>query len=220
MEKTKETWKDQFNYTANKGLEYEQVGWGSKASQLSKFNVALKKVKLQPTDTILDVGCGNGVFEQMLKEKHPKPDGKICGVDISERQIEIAKKKVFNVIFTNGDMNRLPFLNDSFSVLYCIGVLQNFDGEIDEVLSEFRRVLVKGGKFFIVTMDSTCRDITNGKIKVNPSQRYFIPQLLKDRMDSKGLVVSEMRAISTKEPTGNILPLHHWHTFYLVGINT
>ncbi len=66
---------------------------------LEKFNSLLK-----PHSTILDIGCGSGrpIDEFLIKKKH-----KIIGIDISEKQIKMAKKNFPKHKFEVRDMDEL-----------------------------------------------------------------------------------------------------------------
>lgn len=88
---------------------------------------------------VLDVGCNDGTFIQLLKEKRSCD---VVGVDISDVAIEAAKKKGLNVSY--GDVEKLPFEDHSFDVVICMEVLSHlFDPS--KALKEIRRVLKKDG---------------------------------------------------------------------------
>lgn len=90
---------------------------------------------------VLDVGCNDGTFIQMLKERR-KCD--VTGIDLSETALEEAKKKNLNVMIA--DVEKLPFDDNTFDVITCMEVLSHlFDPE--KAVSEMRRVLKKSGIF-------------------------------------------------------------------------
>lgn len=90
---------------------------------------------------VLDAGCGNGKNMQIRMN-----DIKYTGCDISEKLVEICKKKELNVILAN--IKALPFDNEFFDAVVCIAVLHHIALEQDRLgaLEELLRVLKPGGK--------------------------------------------------------------------------
>ncbi len=101
-----------------------------------------------PGDKILDLGCGNGRFFELLEDK----DVNYIGVDFSEKLIEIAKKKYPKVKFQVADALDLPFPNNYFDKIYSIAVLHHIPSKELRLqfLKEARRVLKPDG-FLILT---------------------------------------------------------------------
>ncbi|MDP2926557.1 MAG: class I SAM-dependent methyltransferase [bacterium] len=100
-------------------------------------------------DKVLDVGCGNGRFLDLLGQK--KID--YIGVDNSEEQIREAQKKYPDRNFLVADALNLPFPNDSFDKVFLIAVLHHIPS-INlriKVLAELQRVLKPGG-FLLLTV--------------------------------------------------------------------
>ncbi len=92
--------------------------------------------------TVLDVGCGPGKFCSLWASQGA---GLIVGTDFSREMISIARDKCGpNVLL--GDAFNLPFPEDSFDVVSCIG-LANYYHDVTPLLNEIRRV----GREFIVT---------------------------------------------------------------------
>ncbi len=69
-------------------------------AQSAKVDLLIRKLKLQPEMTILDIGCGWGGMAKMLIDR--VPDINYIGISISKEQIEICKEKV-------GDNPRVKF---------------------------------------------------------------------------------------------------------------
>ena len=109
--------------------------------------------KLLPSvgEKLLDVGCGDGDFIFVLKDRF-----KECyGVDVSSVRIERAKKRSKgvsdgnNLHFYQCDVDEgLPFNNSFFYAVSCIAVLEHVLNP-PNVLDEIRRVLKPGGIFIV-----------------------------------------------------------------------
>ena len=99
-------------------------------------------------ERILDVGCGDGNFTALV--------GKACGakevygVDISEKGVEMAKKKGIKAFKVDVDEERLPFDDTYFDVVTALEVIEHlFDP--DHFLEEVYRVLKPNGVFVLST---------------------------------------------------------------------
>jgi len=98
---------------------------------------------LMAGEKVLDLGCGNGRWFELFKEK--KVD--YVGVDFSEKLIEIAKKNYPQAKFQMTDVLNLPFPNNYFDKIYSIAVLHHIPSEEFRLksLKEAKRVLKPEG---------------------------------------------------------------------------
>ncbi|MDD5433225.1 MAG: class I SAM-dependent methyltransferase, partial [Candidatus Pacebacteria bacterium] len=94
-------------------------------------------------DKVLDLGCGNGRFVNIIKEK----GGEYFGTDVSVNLIDIAKKNYPNENFQATQPLKLPFADNYFDVIYSIAVLHHIPSREFrlEFLQEAKRVLKTGG---------------------------------------------------------------------------
>lgn len=100
-------------------------------------------------EKVLDLGCGNGRFYELFKDKPLD----YYGVDISENLITIAKSRYPGVKFKVIDGLNFPFPNNYFDKIYSIAVFHHIPSEEFRLrfLKEARRVLKPGG-YFILTV--------------------------------------------------------------------
>ncbi len=94
----------------------------------------------------LEVGCGRGSMSAYFADA-----GWDCTMlDISPRAIELARRAFTQyqlpAMFNVGDCLSLPYNDESFDLCFSIGLLEHFQN-IDEVIQEQVRVLVRGGLF-------------------------------------------------------------------------
>jgi len=94
-------------------------------------------------ERILDLGCGNGRFYEMFKNK--KID--YIGIDNSKELIEIAKKKFPNANFQVNNALNLSFPSDYFDKVYAVAVLHHIPSREFRLqfLKEAKRVLKQEG---------------------------------------------------------------------------
>ena len=138
-----------------------------------KMDVMTKMLRPGASDRVLDIGCGNGRF---VLFKRPSC-GELVGIDAGAH---FAPEPLRTVDLARGDVRLLPFAAASFDKAYSLDVLEHLTEQgVVRMLSEARRVLRPGGKFFIyshVMMSSKLAVFQRG---VNRLVRY---------LDRKGLV--------------------------------
>jgi len=62
-------------------------------AQINKYNKLIELIKPKPGDKVLEVGCGWGGFAEHLAKNY---DVKLDCITISKKQLEFAKKRIFN----------------------------------------------------------------------------------------------------------------------------
>ena len=97
--------RDGYNKIAEKYLTERHAEIQDDITLLSKFVSFIEE-----NDRVLDVGCGAGIpITKFLSEKF-----QVTGVDISGKQIELAKQNVPNGVFYCKDMTKLDFPDNYF----------------------------------------------------------------------------------------------------------
>jgi SAM-dependent methyltransferase len=91
---------------------------------------------------VLDLGCGNGRFAEMLLGM----GGEAIGLDLDWADLRQARRAGAYRAVTRGDATRLPFAADSFGSVLANCVLEHIP-EDEAVLTEVARVLRPGGQF-------------------------------------------------------------------------
>lgn len=113
------------------------------------YHIYLSLLEAQDTGSILDVACGIG---QMLKVAD-NTQRQLYGIDISEVAIEIAKEDIPHAHLTTGNVESLPYENDKFDYVTCLGSLERFLN-LEIALSEINRVCKPTAKICFLVRNS------------------------------------------------------------------
>lgn len=106
----------------------------------------LRIVDLKPSESLLELGSGQGFFV----EKFSKISKNITGVEIGDELVEIAKKKNKSARFLIGNAEDSKILlNEKFDVITIILALQNMKN-LDAVVKNLSRLLKGEGRIAIV----------------------------------------------------------------------
>jgi ubiquinone/menaquinone biosynthesis C-methylase UbiE/DNA-binding transcriptional ArsR family regulator len=109
--------------------------------------------KLMPSDLILaDVGCGTGSLSLELARFAKR----VVAIDLSRamltRAAHLAKeKKISNVEFRRGDVEKLPIPDNSVDAAFCVMVLHFLENP-DRAIQELCRITRPGGSVIVVDL--------------------------------------------------------------------
>src|SRR5215510_3603431 len=91
---------------------------------------------------VADLGCGSGVFTELLRQQGFQS----VGLDISPKLIELGRRKYPGLELIEGDAENLPFEIGSLDGVLLSGLVHHFP-DPRKVASEVRRVLRSAGRF-------------------------------------------------------------------------
>ncbi len=176
-----------------------------KYNQLMAEYLGLKKDK---TKKLLDVGCGGGFF---LKETEKFVS--CVGIDFSEEALNQAKKNCESKLVLGSALN-LPFKNNSFDFIACLGSLEHFI-DMEKALNEMNRVLKKNGKIIFYVPNSEFI-----LFKFNPATAFQPNERLASLEEWKKIIGKhfEINKIHkhTHNPIGKVIPRKLTYSFVFV----
>jgi len=141
--------------------------WGARARDWEEaqegvanplFKAVLEETAFGANTSVLDVGCGSGIFCEMAAKRGVK----VSGLDAAELLLEIARERVSDGDFRTGEMEELPYEDKAFDLVTGFSSFQ-FAANPANALREASRVS-KSGKVVIAVF---------GKREENESAAYI-----------------------------------------------
>jgi len=140
--------------TAKLGGSGERWGplWGARPAdwalsedqQIPTYEAALDRVRLEPGQLVLDIGCGVGAFLRLVSERGARP----FGLDASAALIDLARERLPDADLRVGDMEALPYQDKSFDLVTGFNSFF-FATDIRDTLREAGRVAKPGARVVI-----------------------------------------------------------------------
>jgi ubiquinone/menaquinone biosynthesis C-methylase UbiE len=161
----------------------------------------LRLARLQPGESVLDVGCGTGTLAIAAKA-HVGPTGAVYGIDASLEMIARAGKKArkaeVEVVFKNGIVEALPFPDAHFDVVLSTLMLHHLPRKAREQgAREIRRVLKPGGRVLAVDFGGSARAKRGLLARLHRHGHVKLPEIIA-LVSEAGLNIVESGAVGIR----------------------
>lgn len=112
--------------------------------------IELLRELIQPGDTVVDLGCGQGLALHLLK-RAGVAFGAYFGLDISKSMLDLAKRPARSTeVLVQADMGAIPVLDASVSVAMSVYSSISYVEDPESVIREISRILVPNGRYLIM----------------------------------------------------------------------
>lgn len=150
--------KEQLSREERESQHFEKLGkddgyiwWGGRTeAALKRFerrrDLLKEYLNFSDGQKILELGSGSAEYTSHIIESIEEKNISITGIELTKALVEIANQKINrpNVNFIVGNINEMPFANNSFDYIMGNSVLHHI--EHDKAFKEITRVLKPGGE--------------------------------------------------------------------------
>jgi ubiquinone/menaquinone biosynthesis C-methylase UbiE len=185
-------------HTADQKLQQEFNQWATAGrgdemehhhSDITEQTLAL--MDLQPTDRVLDLGCGTGWASRRIARVVNK--GEVVGLDVADEMLRRAEQTsagLSNVRYVWGSAEKIPARDDQFTKVLSVESFYYYADQ-GKALEELRRVMAPGGRLFIL-------------INLYKDNHYSLRWVTELKVPVKALSEAEYLALLTRHGFENV----------------
>jgi len=128
--------------------------------------------------TVLDVGCGRGIYGYLIRATRPLAKGRLIGLDTNPDYLSFCSRfKVYDKLIKS-DVRHLPFKDKSIDILLCTEVIEHLPKkEGKKFLNEINRVcrgraIITTPNVFFKTVDAKFEDAHHSVWSADEFRQY------------------------------------------------
>lgn len=121
----------------------------------------------EDVNTLLDVGCGNGILVNWISSEQAERFSRVCGVERSHTALQFVRTEKYQAA-----IQQMPFADREFDCLTCLEVIEHLPLEVFKSgLSELVRI---AGKYIIVSVPYR-EDLRYNRVECKACNTKFSP---------------------------------------------
>jgi ubiquinone/menaquinone biosynthesis C-methylase UbiE len=117
--------------------------------KIEAYTVYLDYLEVKADKKLLDVGCGPGLLLKTAQAKGLQT----FGIDLSQQAISLASQTSPDSQLQVGSVTQIPYPDNNFDYITCIGVLEHFL-EMDKSVAELKRIAKDDARYCIMVPNS------------------------------------------------------------------
>lgn len=198
-----------YKHDNKKKLNYQKVLWSSESSMIGRFWLLKNLIKKKNFLTWLDVGCGTGdIFRYFSNYNILK-----YGIEQSRYLCRLAKKENPDVTIFNRSLNNFNRKDYKFSLVSCIGVLQNCGCAPTLFLNKICKLIEKKGMLFLTSKNINWNQFKINGFIINSNHSWFDIGEIKKILAKNNLKIIKAGGFLPKKK--KITKINESHTFYI-----
>jgi SAM-dependent methyltransferase len=144
---TDRTYLTHVQYRTDANLAARQSVYAYQVPKIDLASVVLDLARLAGTETVAEIGCGNGIYlAELSRRRHA---GRVLGADLSRGMLTAARAGAPGAGLVVGDAARLPMADDVADVTLAAHMLYHVPDRA-AAAREFRRITRPGGQLLVV----------------------------------------------------------------------
>lgn len=160
-----------------KAFTEQAVRFESNKMNFSKqeyLDYTITQMEPKASDRVLEVAAGTCICGRAIAPYA----GHVTCLDMTPAMLAVGKdaaekEKLGNMSFVVGDVMELPFLDESFEIVFSRLAFHHFP-EIEQPFSEMKRVLKPGGKLVVIDMEAAEENLRQTEDEIKFYQRWMM----------------------------------------------
>lgn len=195
---------------------YRKVLWGSAEGMENRYALALEILGSVQGETWLDVGSGTGDFFIYAVKKNQMPSI-YCGVDLTEELTRYALERCAQIAdigtkFCCQDFMQ-PVPGEPFSLVTCLGVLQNCGVGLKMAVARLAELVAPGGRVLVSTKNLDWQAFDEPACIPCPDHLWYRTAQLREAFAGAGL--EDIRITGYEPRSGRLLPAREAHSVFV-----
>jgi cyclopropane fatty-acyl-phospholipid synthase-like methyltransferase len=203
----------EYNLAAQEVEEFKKVKWASQEKMLNRFYLAITKLPFATASNWLDVGCGTGAFQALVRARYPHVG--CLAIDLSGELIKFAQIREDNIGVQFLCIDFMELGGTQLNLITSIGVLQKTNFSINDFFHKVNNLLLPGGIVFVDTKHIGWEQFQKTNLLPERDIQWFNLEELIAGVEKAKLQLLDIQGFLPGK--GQIVPPSKSHTIFLIA---